>query len=172
MLAKKDLAIYILTFLVLILVVFVLFQYYSNNDSSQPFEQNEPELISVQVFYANSIKNPEMLDCSLVFPVSRVVTSREKIYEETIKLLLQGPSLDEKTVGYKNMISENAGLNFAKFNNGILVADFNSQLDYAVGGSCWTAAIRSQIENTMKQWPEVKETVISINGKSEYILQP
>jgi len=173
MLKKNNLIIYALVLVVLVLGIFVLFQYYSlGGIVNEPFEKNESELIAVEVFYANSIKNPEMLDCSLVFPVNRVVKNRGKIYEETLRILLDGPNLDEQTAGYKNMIPESTQLNFAKFNNGILVADFNDKLDYAVGGACWVSAIRSQIEQTMKQWPEVREVVVSVNGKSEYILQP
>lgn len=165
--------IYGMVSLVLCLAVFVLFQYYSQvNNISQPFERNESELIKIKVYYSNTEKNPEMLDCSLVFPLERVITSREKIYEDTLQQLLVDPNQNEKAQGYKNMIPIGTKLNFVKLKQGVLHADFSRELDYVVGGSCWISAIRSQIENTMRQWSEIKDVLISIEGESEIILQP
>jgi len=165
--------IFVLAVVVSCLGVFVLFQYYSRvTVLTQPFEKNEPELIKVKIFYSNTQKNPEMLDCSLVFPVERVVKDREKVYAETLEQLLLDPSFEEKNAGYKNMIPMGTKLNYVKLEGRTLHADFSKDLDYAVGGSCWVSTIRSQIEDTMKQWPEVQNVLISINGESEIILQP
>jgi len=45
-------------------------------------------------------------------------------------------------------------------------------LQYQVGGSCRVSAIRAQIIETLKQFSTVKNVVISINGRTEDILQP
>ena len=55
---------------------------------------------------------------------------------------------------------------------GIVRADFATTLDRGVGGSCRVAAIREQITRTLKQFPEVRDVVISVNGRTEDILQP
>ncbi|KKR08154.1 MAG: hypothetical protein UT32_C0003G0030 [Parcubacteria group bacterium GW2011_GWC2_39_14] len=169
----KNIIIYILIVIVLSLAIFVLFQYYAGVETvDRAVVKDEPEIVKVMIYYSNSVKNPAMLDCSLVFSVERVVTSREKIYEATINQLLLEPTKEEITLGYKNLIPVGTKLNFVKFDNGILQADFNESLDRGVGGSCLVSAIRSQIERTMQQWPEVKSVVVSIKGESEIILQP
>ncbi len=50
--------------------------------------------------------------------------------------------------------------------------DFDETLEKAVGGSCRVAAIRSQITKTLLQFPSFKKVIISINGRTEDILQP
>lgn len=56
--------------------------------------------------------------------------------------------------------------------NNVARVDFDKQLEYQVGGSCRVAAIRAQITQTLKQFPTVKEVIISIDGRTEDILQP
>ena len=50
--------------------------------------------------------------------------------------------------------------------------DFDEQLEFQVGGSCRVSAIRAQIIQTIKQFSTVKDVIISINGRTEDILQP
>jgi spore germination protein GerM len=45
-------------------------------------------------------------------------------------------------------------------------------LEFQVGGSCRVAAIRAQITDTLKQFPPVDEVIISIDDRTEDILQP
>jgi len=45
-------------------------------------------------------------------------------------------------------------------------------LEFQVGGSCRVAAISAQIMETLKQFPTVKDVIISINSRTEDILQP
>jgi len=45
-------------------------------------------------------------------------------------------------------------------------------LEEAVGGSCRVTAIRSQIEQTLKQFSTVQSVIISIDNRTEDILQP
>lgn len=50
--------------------------------------------------------------------------------------------------------------------------DFESSLQEGVGGSCRVENIRSQIERRLKQFPFIKDVVISVEGNSEEVLQP
>jgi spore germination protein GerM len=54
--------------------------------------------------------------------------------------------------------------------NGIARADFNSALN--VGGSCRVTAISSQIKQTLLQFDTVNQVIISINGRTDNVLQP
>jgi len=55
---------------------------------------------------------------------------------------------------------------------GIAKVDFDEQLEFQIGGSCRVAAIRAQITETLKQFPTIDSVVISINDRTEDILQP
>ena len=50
-------------------------------------------------------------------------------------------------------------------------ANFNNELNKAAG-SCLVSAIRAQIENTLLQFEGINNVVISVEGKTEEILQP
>ena len=54
----------------------------------------------------------------------------------------------------------------------IVKVDFDEQLEYQIGGSCRVMAIRSQITGTLVQFSEINNVIISINGRTEDILQP
>jgi len=45
-------------------------------------------------------------------------------------------------------------------------------LEFQVGGSCRVSAIRAEIIQTLKQFSTIKEVIISINNRTEDILQP
>jgi spore germination protein GerM len=45
-------------------------------------------------------------------------------------------------------------------------------MQYEVGGSCRVSGIRNQIIQTLKQFPTIKNVVISVEGNSEEALQP
>jgi len=71
------------------------------------------------------------------------------------------------------LIPEQTQLVSLVVSKGVATATFSPQLDQAVGGSCRVSMIRSQIENTLKQFPSVKSVVIISEGKTaETTLQP
>jgi spore germination protein GerM len=52
-----------------------------------------------------------------------------------------------------------------KIKDGIAYADFSKELYSYGGGSCFTEQIETSIINTLKQFPEVKEAKILVEGK-------
>ncbi len=127
----------------------------------------------VKVFFGNSIQNPEVLDCSLVFGVERDAPKAPQIARMAVDELLKGPTDTEKEEGYFTSIND--GVEVEKLTidaQGTARVEFSPRLEEAVGGSCRVMAIRAQIIQTLKQFPTVKEVVISINGRTEDILQP
>lgn len=95
-------------------------------------------------------------------------TTARLILEE----LLKGPTDAEKNSGFFTSI--NSGVKIQKFSikNGVAKIDFDKQLEFQMGGSCRVAAIRAQITQTLKQFSIIKEVIISIDGRTEDILQP
>jgi hypothetical protein len=130
------------------------------------------ESMTLKVFLGNEIKNPGTMDCSLVYPVERIVAKTVTTAKASLEELLKGPTEAELKQKYYTSINTGVKLNKVTITKGTAYADFNSQLDYQVGGSCKVTAIASQIRETLKQFPTIKDVVISIDGRTEDILQP
>jgi spore germination protein GerM len=129
------------------------------------------DTVAVQVYWGNSVLDPEAA-CSAVFAASRFVPSRTQIYRAVLEELLRGPTAEEKERGYFTSVPHGARVrSVAADERGVVRADFTEELG-RVAGSCRVIAIRAQIERTLAQFPEVRDVVISVNGRTEDILQP
>lgn len=127
--------------------------------------------IRVKAFFSNNNLDPEVT-CVKVFSVERKVSSTLAVGMAALRELITGPTSEEKRMGYGTVINPGVVVQKLTIENGVARVDFNEELERQVGGSCRVSAIRAQIEETLKQFPTVKEVVISINGKSQDILQP
>ncbi len=125
---------------------------------------------TVKVFFSNNILDPE-ISCEKVFPVERKVSGAENA-KATIEALLLGPSESEKAEGFFTSI--NPGVIILDFDvkDGLAHVNFDQQIEKEVGGSCRVTAIRAQTEETLKQFPSIREVEISIEGRTEDVLQP
>ncbi|MEK7195619.1 MAG: GerMN domain-containing protein, partial [Patescibacteria group bacterium] len=126
----------------------------------------------IKAYFGNEAKNPGAEDCSLVYAVERRVEKTSAPARAALEELLAGPTDAEKNGSFFTSINAGVRIQALTIQNGIARVDFDETLERAVGGSCRVAAIRSQIVNTLKQFPTVKEVLISINGRTEDILQP
>jgi spore germination protein GerM len=131
----------------------------------------QEKTITVKIFFGNIKEDPEVLDCEKVYSVERLVF-KNKAMIQALEELLKGPTLEEQEKGYLTNINSGVIINSLVVENSIAKVDFDEQLGYQVGGSCRVMAIRSQITETLKQFSEVKDVIISINGRIEDILQP
>ncbi|OGM00631.1 hypothetical protein A2480_00670 [Candidatus Uhrbacteria bacterium RIFOXYC2_FULL_47_19] len=132
----------------------------------------QPDTVEVQLYFSNQQLDP-WVDCNKVFSVKRTVSSRSNIFRATLEALLAGPTEDEATYGYVSSLPANVKIKSVGADAaGIVTADFDRNLDRGVGGSCRVGAIRAQIEATLKQFPEVKSVIISVEGEKEDVLQP
>ena len=129
------------------------------------------ETMTVKVFFNNNNLDPE-ISCNKVFSVERIIPKTTAVGKVSIEELLKGPADSEKNQGFSTSINSGAKLQSLAINNGVATADFDSNLDNQVGGSCRVSAIRAQITETLKQFPTIKSVIISINGRTEDILQP
>jgi hypothetical protein len=131
----------------------------------------------VNVFYSNTKLNPEMIDCTKVFPVKRRVNAKLFIsgndyLVETLKLFLKGPTQKEKDEGYSMTTPSNLTINSVTIKGNNVQVDFGKELLDAGGGSCRVSAIRAEITETVKQFFPAYQVIISANGNSEEVLQP
>lgn len=123
---------------------------------------------NIFLYFSNIKFDPDMIDCSKVYPVSREVHMLTTPLD-VMHLLLQGPTEEEKEKGYTSPIPEGVKINEISISDGIAKIDFSN---LNPGGSCRVAAIRAEITETLKQFPEVKEVIISVDGNIEEALQP
>jgi len=129
------------------------------------------ETMIVKAFFNNNNLDPE-ISCNKVFPVERTVQKTEAVAGAALEELLKGPTEEEKTAGFSTNINPDVKIQSLTVENGTARVDFDSQLEFQVGGSCKVSAIRAEITQTLKQFPTVENVVISINGRTEDILQP
>jgi spore germination protein GerM len=140
--------------------------------NQQQVQPSLPPTIVVRSFFGNSQFNPAA-DCTKVYPVAHTIPRTPLVLKAAIEQLLAGPTADEKKSGY--ITSINSGVKVLSANitaDKEAKIDFSTELGQGVAGSCRVTAIRSQIEQTAKQFPAVSKVIISINGKTEGILQP
>lgn len=129
-------------------------------------------LRSVQVYFMNVRLDPE-ITCEKVWPVERVIQPGVDPKLAALEALLAGPTNEEITGSYSTGINSGVVVNgLALDPDSVAHADFSARLDEAVAGSCRVSSIRAQITATLRQFPDVREVVISVDGRVEDILQP
>ncbi|MBS4012831.1 MAG: GerMN domain-containing protein [Bacteroidetes bacterium] len=132
--------------------------------------QNQ-ESVAIKIFFNHSQLDPEF-SCDKVFAVERVIPKTQAIARAGLEQLLTGPSEIEKINGYFTSLNDGVEIQKLVIENGVAKVDFNEQLEFQVGGSCRVRAIRAQIEETLKQFSTVDRVIVSIDGRTEDILQP
>ena len=110
--------------------------------------------------------------CEVTFPVTRTITKTQAVGRASLNELLKGVTSTEKARKYYTAIPEGVVLKGLTIKEGVAYADFNSKLTEGVGGTCLVDRIRSQIRNTLQQFPTVKNVVIAVDGKTEGVLEP
>jgi len=125
----------------------------------------------LKVYFNNDKLDPEF-SCNKVFAVEREVPKTKAVARAALEELLKGATEAEKANGFFTSINPGVKIQKLTIENGVAKVDFDEQLEFQMGGSCRVAAIRSEITETLKQFSTVKEVIISINGRTEDILQP
>lgn len=131
------------------------------------------ETMMVKIYLSDSnFANEPYFDCSRTIAVERQVLKTEGVAKSSLEALLRGATQEEISHGYVSNITPGARIQSIIIEQGIARVDFDEQMEFQVGGSCRVAAIRAQIVDTLKQFPTVNEVVISVDGRTEDILQP
>lgn len=136
-----------------------------------PVYSGEPDTMVLKVFFGNSVLDPEV-SCDKVFAVDREVPRTVAPARVALEKLLEGPTQTEKDEGFSSSINSGVQIKNLTILDGTATVDFDSKLEESVGGSCRVTAIRAEITETLKQFPTVDEVVISVDGRTEDILQP
>ncbi|MCK5044890.1 GerMN domain-containing protein [Candidatus Parcubacteria bacterium] len=135
--------------------------------------ESSQEFMTIKIFLSDSnFLNEPYFDCSRTMAVERQVPETLAVASNAVKALLRGATQEETNQGFVSNISSGVRIQSLNIENGVAKIDFNEQLEFQVGGSCRVTAIRAQITETLKQFSTVDSVIISINGRTEDILQP
>lgn len=130
------------------------------------------ETIAIRIYFGLNMSSSTENSCDAIYYVNRFVPRTLAVGRAAIEELLKGPTQEEKDKNYFTSINDGVKLNSLTIENGVAKVDFDKQMQYQLGGSCRVSAIRSQIENTLKQFPTVQSVIISVDGNVEEALQP
>jgi len=129
------------------------------------------ETQTIKVFFNNNELDPT-ISCNQVFAVERPVAKTEAVAQAALEELLKGPTQTDTDNGYYGNIPVGVKIQKLTIVGGVAKVDFDQKLEEAAGGSCRVGAVRAQITETLKQFSSVKTVIISIDGRTEDILQP
>lgn len=141
-----------------------------NPPLSSPLPHREGTM-TVYAYFRNPKLGPQT-NCSKVFPFERSVPTTVTVGRAALEELLKGPTSVEKEQGFETSVNPGVKLKNLIIEGGVAKADFDAELGARMSGSCRVAAIRAEITETLKQFPTVREVVISIDGRTEDILKP
>ncbi len=80
--------------------------------------------MTVYAYFGNSRLNPDIMDCSLVFPVARQVPQTQAVARAALNELFTGPNADEKALGFYTSINSGVQIQSLTIENGVAKADF------------------------------------------------
>jgi hypothetical protein len=130
------------------------------------------ETMKVKIFFGNNTYPTDGVDCNIVYSTERWIPKTEGVLKAAIEELLKGETAFEKEKGFYTSLNPGVKLQKVELKNGVAKLDFDKTMQKNMGGSCRVSAIRAQIEQTAKQFPEVKSVIISVNGNVAEALQP
>lgn len=160
-----------LLFVIVVLGIGIGAYFATTKDTTSPLPTSTPSTTQVKVYFENSNLDPE-ISCQKVFPVTRTIPYTTAVGTAAINELLKGVTNAEKTQGYSTALPTGVRLVKLIITDGVALAEFDEALEYQMGGSCRVGLVRRQITETLKQFSTVKSVVISIDGRTEDILQP
>lgn len=167
------LIIFILGGIVAYLILFKPTEDIGNELEKKEATEISEEFMIVKIFLSDSrFVGEPYFDCSRTVVVERQVPKTLAIAKATIESLLRGATQEEINQGFVSNINSGVRIQSLTIENKVAKIDFDEQMEFQVGGSCWVAAIRAQITETLKQFSTIDNVVISINGRTEDILQP
>ncbi len=167
LLKNKPIFSWIIVVALLALVIGIFTPLLFNDEffEKEPASQNK----KIAIYFNNNQLNPNLSDCSKTYPVFRTINDEINLSEAALKELFKGPTEQEKEQGYISWFSPQTKFilkNLKIENNTAYVdlIDIRSIIPNA-SSSCGSAEFLSEIENTLKQFPEIEKIIFAINEK-------
>ncbi len=132
-----------------------------------PSETPEPKM-TVKVYFGNTELNPNMEDCSKVFPVEREIPETKAVATAALNELFRGPTEQEKEQGHVSFFSWETRdvLKSVHIEDGTAYLNLEDLRPMVPGANstCGSGQFRGQIEQTLKQFPTVDKVIYAIDG--------
>ncbi|MBU3942784.1 GerMN domain-containing protein [Patescibacteria group bacterium] len=136
----------------------------------------EVDAIWVKLYFLRSDEGCKRTE---LIPVECVIENNvvEKAVRTVLEKLLNGPTEQEKKrLDLWTSIPEGVKVNTVRVDKDskTVFIDFSEEIQNYGGGSFAVICIRGQIEKTLKNFPEIDEVVITVEGRDEQdgVLQP
>lgn len=136
-------------------------------ESFEIVSDKEFKLNKFKVFFSNTKLNPEMLDCRLVYPVELPVSGTLPYEEQALRSLFTGPNEAQQEAGFQSFFNTTTAKilrSIKVVDNVVLVnlKDLRTLIPNA-NSSCGSAQFLAQIENTLKQFPQIYQVYMAID---------
>ncbi len=139
---------------------------------SVPITFGKADARTVQMYFLDVSKDPQRLRCDQTYGFARRLPSTDTPMRTAAEALLGGPTALDAQRGASTAIPGGVTVRSLTLKGGTATVDLSRELQGNVAGACRTAAIRSQITQTLLQFPGVKKVTIMVEGKSKGVLQP
>lgn len=139
--------------------------------SACSLDRGKTQTATLNVYFGNTNLNPNSIDCNKVYPVARTIAGDAVTPNAALQELFKGPSQSERDGGYTSWFSvetENI-LKSVKVSGGVAQVDLADirQLIPNASTSCGSGQLLSGMEATLKQFPEIKKVIFSIDGQPD-----
>jgi hypothetical protein len=115
------------------------------------------------LYFINPKFDSFLAGCEECHPTPRVYYNNQTV--DLLRELLGGPNDKEAAKGYFTAIAPGAKVLSFGIENGVAMIDFDQSFSESLDNSCRSAAVQSQIRNTVVQLPGVKALRLSMNGR-------
>lgn len=132
---------------------------------SIPIKFMTVETADVRVSFMNVQTDPDREHCDQVSAYPRRVLEDGMTERAALEELLKGPTDHDRQQGAQTAIPDGVTLQNFVLIKGTATADFSDVLLTGLFNPCRAQAIRSQIRQTLLQFPTVKNVTVSVNGK-------
>lgn len=124
---------------------------------------------TIKLYFHNELRDPKMLDCGKVFPVTRTIPKTKGVADAALKELFKGPTKEEKDKKYFGYAPPETEGIYKSINikNGVAYVNFTDRLVTQMGNatsSCGSESFFSEIETTLEQFPTIKRVYYAVNG--------
>ncbi|MBU1077556.1 MAG: GerMN domain-containing protein [Spirochaetes bacterium] len=126
-------------------------------------EERSKELRSVELYFIKHIERTDQLE---LVKVKRSIKATGTPLQDTLNLLLDGPSSDEEKRGVISVFWGNTKLKSVRISGNIAYLNFNPEIETGVGISMLQARLY-QLVYTATQFPEVTAIKLLISGKEK-----
>lgn len=129
------------------------------------------EKTKFSVYFNNSKLNPNIQDCSLVYPVIREVPKTLAVGQASLEELFKGPTIEEKKLGYTSFFSDITKniLKSIKIVDKIVYVDLTDVRSVIpnASSSCGSSQFLAEMTNTLKQFSSIEKVIFAIEGNTQ-----